>query len=234
MELRTAGLIGGMSWESSALYYRLVNEGVRRRCGGLHSAPLVITSLDFAPVAERQHAGDWAWLATHMAEAARTLEHAGATAIALATNTMHKVADAIEAAVSVPLLHIGDATGAALAAAGTRRIGLLGTAFTMEQDFYRERLSRFGCETIVPPPDDRAAVHRIIYDELVQGVIRDDSRAVYRDVMARLVEQGAQGIVLGCTEITLLVAAPDATVPLYDTTALHAAAMVDWITGDAR
>lgn len=232
MALRTVGLIGGMSWESTALYYRLANEGVRQRCGGLHSAPLVIASVDFAPVAARQHDGDWAWLAQHMADSARTLEYAGATAIALATNTMHKVADAIEAAVAVPLLHIADATGAALAAAGVTRVGLLGTAFTMEQDFYRDRLTRFGCETIVPDAEARAAVHRIIYDELVQGVVRPESRALYRAVMAALVAQGAQGIVLGCTEITMLVDSSDAAVPLYDTTALHAAAVVDWIVGN--
>jgi aspartate racemase len=225
--MRTLGLIGGMSWESSALYYRLVNQGVRAELGGHHSAKLLMLSVDFAEIAALQHAGDWDTLARHMAAAARTLEAGGAHGIVLCTNTMHKLADAIEAAVAVPLLHIADATGMALRDAGVRRAGLLGTAFTMEQDFYRGRLlDRWGVEVLIPEADDRALVHRVIYDELVQGVVREESRAGYRDVMARLVAAGAEGIVLGCTEIGLLVSADDAAVPLYDTSALHAEAAV--------
>ncbi len=225
--MRTLGLIGGMSWESSALYYRLVNQGVRAARGGHHSAPLLMLSLDFAEIAALQHAGDWNALGDRMAAAARTLAQGGAEAIVLCTNTMHKVADAIEAATDVPLLHIADATGAALREAGVTRAGLLGTAFTMEQDFYRARLAtRWGVEVIVPAADDRATVHRVIYDELVQGVVRDASRAAYRDVMARLTAAGAEAVVLGCTEIGLLVGPDDASVPLFDTTALHADAAV--------
>lgn len=226
------GLLGGMSWESSAVYYRLINEGVRARLGGLHSADLLLRSVDFAGVAALQHDGDWDALGAMLAAEARALATAGAGAIVLCTNTMHCVADAIEAAAGVPLLHIADATGAALARAGITRAGLLGTVFTMEQPFYRERLrQRFGIDTIVPPDAGRAAVHRIIYDELVRGEIRDESRAIYREVMAALVADGAQGIILGCTEIGLLVGGDDATVPLFDTTVLHAAAAVDRLVG---
>jgi len=230
--MRTVGLIGGMSWESSAHYYRLINQGVRARRGGMHSAPLLLLSVDFAEIAALQHDGDWQALAERMAAAARTLAAAGAEAIVLCTNTMHKVADAIEAAQPRPVLHIADATGAAVVAAGHRRIGLLGTAFTMEERFYRERLSaRFGLDVRVPDEAGRADVHRIIYDELVCGVVRPDSRMRYAEVIARLVDDGAEAIVLGCTEIMLLVAPGDAAVPLFDTTALHAAAAVAFATG---
>ena len=223
--MRTIGLIGGMSWESSALYYRLVNEGVRDALGGQHSARLVMVSLDFADIARLQHDGDWPALEREMVAAARTLERAGAQAIVLCTNTMHLLAPAMEEATAIPLLHIADAAGEALAAAGIVHAGLLGTAFTMEQAFYRDRLaSRWGIETIVPDAADRLTVHRIIYDELVRGVVTDASRLAYRDVMARLVARGSGGIVLGCTEIGLLVDAGDAAVPLFDTTPLHAAA----------
>ncbi|NJR77615.1 aspartate/glutamate racemase family protein [Sphingomonas corticis] len=225
--MRTIGLIGGMSWESSALYYRLVNEGVRDALGGQHSARLVMVSLDFADIARLQHVGDWPALEREMVAAARTLERAGAQAIVLCTNTMHLLAPAMEEATAIPLLHIADAAGEALAAAGIVHAGLLGTAFTMEQAFYRDRLaSRWGIETIVPDAADRLTVHRIIYDELVRGVVTDASRLAYRDVMARLVARGSGGIVLGCTEIGLLVDAGDAAVPLFDTTPLHAAAAV--------
>ena len=225
--MRTIGLIGGMSWESSALYYRLVNEGVRDALGGQHSARLVMVSLDFADIARLQHVGDWPALEREMVAAARTLERAGAQAIVLCTNTMHLLAPAMEEATAIPLLHIADAAGEALAAAGIVHAGLLGTAFTMEQAFYRDRLaSRWGIETIVPDAADRLTVHRIIYDELVRGVVTDASRLAYREVMARLVARGSGGIVLGCTEIGLLVDAGDAAVPLFDTTPLHAAAAV--------
>jgi aspartate racemase len=230
--MRPVGLIGGMSWESSAHYYRLINQGVRERCGGAHSAPLLMLSVDFAEIAALQHNGDWPALAARMAAAARTLADGGAEAIVLCTNTMHKVADAIGQAQPRPLLHIADAAGAAIVAAGHARIGLLGTAFTMEQPFYRERLAtRFGLQVLVPDEAGRGTVHRIIYDELVRGVVRDESRAACRAIIAALVARGAEAIVLGCTEIMLLVGADDATVPLFDTTALHAAAAVDFIVG---
>lgn len=234
--MRMLGLLGGMSWESSAQYYRLINQGVRARKGGTHSAPLLLLSVDFAEVAALQHDGDWPSLERRMANAARTLADAGAEAIVLCTNTMHKVADAIEAAQPRPLLHIADATGRAIAAAGPRRIGLLGTAFTMEQPFYRARLAeRFGLEVLVPDERDRADVHRIIYDELVLGTVTEESRARYRQVIAALVARGAEAIVLGCTEIMLLLGADDAPVPLFDTTALHAAAAVEFVvTGSAH
>lgn len=229
--MRTIGLIGGMSWESSAHYYRLINEGVRARRGGAHSAPLLMLSVDFAAIAALQHDGNWAALAQRMADAARTLADAGAEAIVLCTNTMHKVADAIEAAQPRPLLHIADAAGAAIVAAGHRRVGLLGTAFTMEQPFYRARLAeRFGLEVIVPDDAGRAEVHRIIYDELVRGIIRPDSRARFAEVIGRLTDAGAEAIILGCTEIMLLVDQADSPVPLFDTTAIHAAAAVAFVT----
>lgn len=228
--MQTLGLIGGMSWESSAHYYRLLNQGIRERCGGMHSAPLLMLSVDFGAIAELQHRGDWDALGECMAAAATTLADAGATAILLCTNTMHRVADAIETATSAPLLHIADPTGRAIVAAGHRRIGLLGTVFTMEQHFYRDRLrEKFGLDICIPDQADRATVHRIIYDELVRGEVRDDSRASYRAVIARMVADGAEAIVLGCTEIMLLVGPNDSPVPLFDTTALHAAAGVDFI-----
>lgn len=229
--MRTIGLIGGMSWESSAHYYRLINEGVRERMGGAHSAPLLLLSVDFADIAALQHDGNWAALAQRMADAARTLADAGAEAIVLCTNTMHKVADAIEAAQPRPLLHIADAAGAAIVAAGHQRVGLLGTAFTMEQPFYRARLAeRFGLEVIVPDDAGRAEVHRIIYDELVRGIIRPESKARYAEVIGRLTDAGAEAIILGCTEIMLLVDQADSPVPLFDTTAIHAAAAVAFVT----
>ena len=225
--MRTIGLIGGMSWESTAHYYRLINEGVRDRLGGTHSARIAMVSVDFAHIEALQHAGDWAALADAMADAARAVERGGADFLLLCTNTMHKCADAIDAAVSIPLVHIVDPTATAIRDTGARRIGLLGTAFTMEQDFYRARLESFGLEVVVPDAADRATVHRIIYEELVKGVIDDASRAAYRSIIARLVERGVEAIVLGCTEIMLLVEAGDSAVPLFDTTSLHAAAAVD-------
>ncbi|MEG8041026.1 aspartate/glutamate racemase family protein [Sphingomonas sp. LR60] len=230
--MRTLGLIGGMSWESSAHYYRLINQGVRERKGGTHSAPLLLLSVDFTEIAALQHASNWTALGTRMATAARTLSDAGAEAIVLCTNTMHKVADAIVAAQPQPLLHIADATGAAIVRGGHRRVGLLGTAFTMEEPFYRERLAdRFGLDVLVPDAAQRAEVHRIIYDELVRGVVRDETRTIYRTVIAALVAQGATAIILGCTEIMLLVSQADSPVPLFDTTTLHAAAAVEFAIG---
>jgi len=222
--MQTIGLIGGMSWESTLPYYRLINQTVREARGGLHSAKVLLYSVDFHEIEVLQHAGDWDAAGAAMADAARRLQAGGADFIVLCTNTMHKVADAITHATPLPLLHIADATAQALLDAGIVRVGLLGTRFTMEQDFYRKRLEARGLEVLVPSAPDRDHVHRIIYDELCQGVIDEASRATYRQVMARLVEAGAQGIILGCTEISLLVGQDDATVPLFDTTTLHARA----------
>ena len=223
--MKTIGLIGGMSWESSAEYYRLINEAVKERLGGLHSAQLLLYSVDFAPIERLQHLGDWDAAGAILADAARRLERGGADFLLLCTNTMHRVADAITGSVDIPLVHIADPTATAIRDAGIGTVGLLGTRFTMEQDFYRGRLEReYGLRVLVPDAADRETVHRIIYDELCLGTIREESRAAYRAIMARLVAQGAQGIILGCTEITLLVSAPDATVSLFDTTRLHAEA----------
>lgn len=216
-----------MSWESTAEYYRLANVLVAERLGGLHSARLLLASVDFAPIEELQRAGDWEAAGAELADVARSLHAGGAELLVLCTNTMHLVADAVAAAVDLPLLHIGDVTADAVRAAGVRRVGLLGTAFTMEQPFLRERLGSHGLDVLVPGADDRALVHRVIYDELCRGVVREESRAAYREVMARLVAEGAEGIVLGCTEIELLVGDGDAEVPLFPTTRLHVAAAVD-------
>ncbi len=213
-----------MSWESTVPYYRLINETVKARLGGLHSARVVLYSVDFHEVEQLQHAGRWDAAGHLLADAARALERAGAQCIVLATNTMHKVAPAIEAAVAIPMLHIVEPTAAAIKTAGHTNVGLLGTRFTMEDDFYRRRLEdRHGIAVLVPERDDRDAVHRIIYDELCLGVISESSRAACRGVIARLVARGAQAVILGCTEISLLIAAQDCAVPLFDTTALHAA-----------
>jgi aspartate racemase len=227
--MRTIGLLGGMSWESTAIYYQLVNEGVRARLGGLHSAKCVLVSVDFHDIERLQYAGRWDEAGAALADCARSLERAGAGVIVLCTNTMHRVAPAIEAAVSIPLLHIADPTGEAVRAAGVTHVGLLGTRFTMEQPFYRERLrSHHGLVVLVPDEADRALVHRVIYEELCVGRIESPAREEYRRIMASLVARGAQAIVLGCTEITLLVGPADASVPLFDTTRLHAMRAADW------
>ncbi len=225
--MKRIGLIGGMSWESSAEYYRLVNEMVRDRLGGLHSADCLMLSVDFARVEAMQVAGRWDDAAVLLAEAARVLEAGGADFVVLCTNTMHKVADEVASAVGVPLLHLADTTADAVLRAGVRRVGLLGTAFTMEEAFYRNRLEGHGLDVVVPDATDRALVHRVIYDELCLGVVRDDSRAAYRGVMERLVTAGADGVILGCTEIELLVGQQDSPVPVFPTTTLHARAAVD-------
>ncbi|WP_308128076.1 aspartate/glutamate racemase family protein [Modestobacter italicus] len=223
---RVIGMLGGMSWESSAEYYRLANELVRERLGGLHSARCILASLDFAEVERLQVAGEWAEAGELLADAARGLEAAGADLLVLCTNTMHKVADQVQAAVDIPLLHLADATAAAVTAAGIDTVGLLGTAFTMEQDFYRDRLAGHGLRVLVPPADDRALVHRVIYEELCLGVVREESREAYRQVIRRLVDAGAQGVVLGCTEIELLIGSDDSPVPVFPTTRLHVQAAV--------
>ncbi|MFI8944571.1 aspartate/glutamate racemase family protein [Streptomyces syringium] len=225
--MRTIGLIGGMSWESTAEYYRILNERTRERLGGLHSARCVLHSLDFAEIEQLQVQGRWAEAGEVLAAAARSLEAAGADLLLICTNTMHKVADSVEAAVSVPLLHLADATAAAVRAAGLRRVGLLGTAFTMEQDFYRGRLAAGGLDVRVPDSEGRALVHRVIYEELCLGVVRDASRAAYRRVVEDLVAEGAEGVILGCTEIELLIGPEDSPVPVFPTARLHAEAAVD-------
>ncbi|MFV0283820.1 MAG: aspartate/glutamate racemase family protein [Castellaniella sp.] len=226
--MKTIGLLGGMSWESTVPYYRHLNEAVKARLGGLHSAKIVLYSVDFAEIERLQHKGDWASAGIMLADAARALERAGADFVVLCTNTMHKVAPAIEAAVATPLLHIADPTAAEIRKAGISRVGLLGTRFTMEQAFYRGRLEeRHGIEVLVPDQADRSLVHRVIYEELCLGRVQETSRQCYRDVMRRLVERGAQGIILGCTEISLLVGEKDACVPLFDATAIHATAAAE-------
>ncbi len=228
--MKTLGLIGGMSWESTVPYYRLINEGIKARLGGLHSAKLVLYSVDFAEVEQLQSAGRWQEAGQMLAQAAQSLQAAGAQGLVLCTNTMHKVAFAIESAVDLPLIHIADATAQAVQTANLQRVGLLGTLFTMEQDFYKARLQNaFGLDVLVPEPADRDEVHRIIYQELCLGQVHGASRDIYREVIQRLIAQGAQGIILGCTEIGLLVDATDSAVPLFDTTALHAQAAVDWM-----
>jgi len=226
--VKRIGLLGGMSWESSAVYYRLVNELVRERLGGLHSADCLLRSVDFGPVEELQRTGRWDEAAALLAGEARSLEDAGAELLVLCTNTMHKLADAIGGAVGIPFVHIADATAQAVRGAGLERVGLLATAYTMEQDFYVGRLrERHGLDVLVPPPADRRVVHDVIYDELCVGVVRDESRAEYRRVIAALADAGAQAILLGCTEIDLLIGREDSPVPVFDTTALHAQAAVE-------
>lgn len=232
MAQKIIGMLGGMSWKSSAEYYRLVNEGVRDRLGGLHSARCLMWSFDFDDIAVLQREDRWDDAAAEMVEAAQRLERGGADFLIICTNTMHKAYDRMRAAVELPLLHIADPTAARIKADGHQRVGLLGTAFTMEQAFYKGRLADLhGLDVIVPDAADRATVHRIIYDELVQGKVEAASRDAYRAVIKRLVAAGAEAIILGCTEIMLLVGPEDSPVPLYDTTGLHAAAAVELALG---
>lgn len=224
--MRVIGLIGGMSWESTAEYYRLLNELTRDRLGGLHSARCVLYSVDFAEIERLQVEGRWDEAGEILAGAARALERAGADMVLICTNTMHKVAGQVSAAVTVPLVHLADTTADAVRAAGLRTVGLLGTAFTMEQDFYRGRLASGGLDVRVPDAERRALVHRVIYEELCLGVVRDESRTAYQSVIAALVAGGAEGVILGCTEIELLIGAEDSPVPVFPTTRLHAEAAV--------
>lgn len=227
--MQNIGLIGGMSWESTAHYYRLINEAVRERLGTPHSAKIILSSVDFGEIAKLQHDGEWPQLGKIMAAEAKRLERAGADMIILCTNTMHLLTPDIEGATSIPFLHIADATATQIKADGIDKIGLLGTAFTMEQDFYKGRLKdQHGIDVIIPDDQDRAIIHKIIYDEFVNGIIRDESRERYRAIMAKLADQGAEGIILGCTEVMLLVGQDDSNVPLYDTTAIHALTAVEW------
>lgn len=221
--MKVIGLIGGMSWESTIPYYRQINEVIKQRLGGLHSARIILYSVDFHDIERLQHAGDWNAAGNLLAGAARSLEAAGADFLVLCTNTMHKVAPAIEAAAGLPLLHIADPTGDAIRHAGVSCVGLLGTRFTMEQAFYRERLrERHNLKVLIPDVEDRDVVHRVIYDELCLGQIKAESREAYRKIIASLVAQGAEAIILGCTEISLLIGQVDADVTLFDTTELHA------------
>ncbi|NMZ00416.1 aspartate/glutamate racemase family protein [Pseudomonas proteolytica] len=230
--MRTIGLIGGMSWESSAEYYRIINQQVRDRLGPLRSAQMLLYSVDFGPVEQAQHAGRWDDAALILQDAARRLQAGGADCIVLCTNTMHLVAPQIEAAVSVPFLHIADAAGAAAVKANTLTVGLLGTAFTMEQDFLKARLAAQGLNVLVPDAQERRAVHRIIYEELCVGVISEASRQVYQQAIANLAARGAQAIILGCTEIGLLIKPEHSDLPLLDTTELHAQDAVAFALGD--
>ncbi|MDE2120765.1 MAG: aspartate/glutamate racemase family protein [Betaproteobacteria bacterium] len=227
--MKTIGLIGGMSWESSAEYYRRINTGVRERLGSLRSAQIVLHSIDFGPIEQAQREARWDDAGIVLADSARRLQAAGADCVMLATNTMHMVADSIQAATDLPFLHIADPVGRAASAAGWQRVGLLGTAFTMEQPFLVERLAqRHGLQVLVPPPPERALVHRVIYEELCAGILRGPSRQAYVEVLHGLAAAGAEAVVLGCTEIGLLIRDEHSPVPLLDTTALHAQAAVDF------
>ncbi|MBX3100813.1 MAG: aspartate/glutamate racemase family protein [Salinibacterium sp.] len=225
--MKRIGLVGGMSWQSSALYYELINEFVGERLGGFHSADCVMVSVDFAEIERMQHSGDWDAAAAILAREAARLEGAGAELIVLCTNTMHKVASAIEAAVTVPFLHLADVTATAVIEAGIDVVGLLGTRFTMQEDFYRERMQSHGLTVVVPNPEDMATVNRIIYEELVGGIVLESSRASYLAVIADLHSRGARGVILGCTEIELLISQSDTALPVFPTTRLHALAAVE-------
>jgi aspartate racemase len=233
--MKTMGLIGGMSWESTVPYYRIVNETVRARLGGLHSAKLVLYSVDFHEIELLQHSGAWDEAGRMLAQAARSLQAAGADFLVLCTNTMHKVADAIETAVNIPLFHIADPTAQEIKQAGLKKVGLLGTRFTMEQEFYRGRLrDQHHLDVLIPDAADRGIVHKVIYQEVCMGLVRDASRAEYRRVIQRLVAQGAQGVILGCTEISLLVGPSDSPVPIFDTTSIHARKAAEWALTEER
>ena len=225
--MKTIGLLGGMSWESTQSYYQLLNQGIKERLGGLHSAKLILYSVDFAEIEKLQHQGDWQQLGDILAETAKSVERAGADFLLICTNTMHKVADQVAGSIDIPLLHLADATAIEIKKAGLSRVGLLGTRFTMEEDFYTGRLQLQGLDVLIPDESDREVVHRVIYDELCLGSIKSDSRDAYRTIIKELVAKGAEGIILGCTEIAMLVKPEDATVPLFDTTAIHVQAAID-------
>ncbi|RNJ43701.1 aspartate/glutamate racemase [Mesorhizobium erdmanii] len=231
--MKTLGLLGGMSWESTAIYYRLLNEIVRERLGGLHSAKLLLWSFDFAEIAERQHHGDWDGAGVLLIEAARKLEAGGAEGLVLCTNTMHRLADQVQTSVSIPLIHIADATAVAIKRAGMQRPALLATRFTMEQDFYKGRLAdKYGLRPVVPDAAGRDMVHRVIYDELCQGIVSEASKAAYMEEAERLRhEEAADSIIMGCTEITMLIGQGDFDIPVFDTTRIHAEAAVEFALG---
>ncbi|HGS5162958.1 TPA: aspartate/glutamate racemase family protein [Vibrio harveyi] len=226
--MKTIGLIGGMSWESTANYYQIINREVKARLGGLHSGKVCLYSVDFAEIETLQHQGRWDDTAIILAQAAKSVEAGGADFILICTNTMHKVADQIQQAVNVPLVHIADATAEQLVVDGIKKVGLLGTRFTMEQDFYKQRLiDKFGVDVVVPSSDDQTIVHDVIYNELCKGEMHDDSRQHYLTIIEKLVEQGAEAVILGCTEIAMLVESQHTDVKLYDTTEIHAKAAVE-------
>ncbi len=230
--MKTIGLMGGLSWESSIEYYRIINQTVQRRLGGSHSAKCLLDSFDFEEVEQLQHQGKWGELSDRLVASARALKAGGSDFVVICSNTMHKVAGEIERETGLPVLHIADATARAIQAAGLTRVGLLGTRFTMEDDFYKGKLQQdFGLEVHIPEPKDREGVHEIIYSELVRGKIRPESKNLYVDTINRLVETGSQGIILGCTEIGLLISQQDIAAPVFDTTYLHAVAAVDEALG---
>ena len=227
--MKTIGMIGGMSWESTVSYYQALNEGIKAERGGLHSAKICLYSVDFAEIEALQHQGKWDETAVILSKAAQSVEAGGADCLLICTNTMHKVAPQIEAKITIPILHIADATAEQLLSDGVTKVGLLGTRFTMEQDFYKSRLvDKFGIEVLVPDEDDRDVIHTVIYDELCQGMVSAESRGRYLEVVDRLASQGAQAVILGCTEIALLISQNHTTVPLYDTTKIHADYAVKW------
>ena len=231
---RTLGIIGGMSWESTESYYRLINEGIKAELGNLHSADLLIHSVDFAPIGELQAQGAWDEMGAIMASSAKRLQAAGAQGLLIATNTMHKVVNDVQAATNLPIIHIADATATAIKRKGLTKIALLGTQFTMTQDFYKQRLVDAGLQVLIPDTDARAEVHRIIYDELCQGKLLDNSRQYYSQVIEDLANEGAEGVILGCTEIGLLIKQEDSSIPVFDTTAIHAAAAVEFLLDNAK
>jgi aspartate racemase len=231
--MKTIGLIGGLSWESSALYYQIINETVRERLGGLHSADSLLYSFDFQEIETLQHEGRWDEATQRMVDAARRLERGGADFVLICSNTMHKMAETVQASIDIPLLHIADATAQKIKAEGAGRVGLLATRYTMEQEFYKGRLTdKYGLDVLVPDDAGREIVHDVIYDELCLGVIKPESKAAYLQIIDGLTAQGAQAVILGCTEITLLVKQADTPTPLYDTTYLHAVAAVDYALAD--
>ena len=229
LQQRTLGIIGGMSWESTQSYYRLINEGIKAELGNLHSADLLIHSVDFAPIGVLQAQGAWDELGIMMASSGKRLQAAGAQGLLIATNTMHKVVDEVQAATDLPIIHIAEATAQAINQQAIKTIALLGTQFTMTEDFYKQRLIDAGLQVLIPDSAARAEVHRIIYDELCQGQLLASSRQYYKQVIKNLAEQGAEGVILGCTEIGLLISQADSPIPVYDTTAIHAAAAVDFL-----
>jgi len=231
--MKTIGLIGGMSWESSIEYYRIINQEARKRLGGLHSAECVMFSFDFAEIEELQMKDDWDTATQRMIQAAQQVEHGGGECIVICTNTMHKMADDVQNAIDIPLIHIADPTAEAVKANDIGKVGLLGTRFTMEHDFYKGRIiDNHGLDVLVPDEDGRELVHRIVYDELVVGEIKEESRVAYQNVIGKLQERGAGGVILGCTEIGLLIKPEDSPIPVYDTTYLHAVAAVEWALAD--
>lgn len=231
--MKTIGMLGGMSWESTASYYKAINQGVKSVLGGLSSAKICLYSVDFSEIEKLQHAGKWDETALILTKAAQSVEAGGADFLLICTNTMHKVADEIQANISIPILHIADATAAKLVSDSITKVGLLGTRFTMEQDFYKSRLiNKFGIEVVVPNDDERTVVHNVIYDELCKGILKSESKEQYLSIVNNLFEQGAEAVILGCTEIALLIQQKDTDVPLYDTTEIHAASAVELAVKD--